>query len=382
VSKPIEIAAYYFPNYHPGDARNEVWHGKGWTEWELVKRTEPRFPGHRQPKVPAWGYFDESDPEWAAKEIDLAADSGITAFIYDWYYYEDGPFLQDGLDKGFLNAPNRDRMKFALMWANHDWLDMHPAKATNFNPVLASGRVSREAFDRITDHIIERYFSQPNYWTIDGEPYFSIYEIGTLIDGLGGYDETHEALESFRAKTIAAGFPGLHLNGIHAGLKVLPCETGIEEPQVWLPRLGFSSVGSYVWVHYYYPDWGGFPQSDMKKAAERNYEVWKELSELHTLPYHPNVTMGWDPSPRTVQSDMYEPRGGTWTAILEDDPVVFKEALQRVKEHVSRPECKQKIITINAWNEWTESSYLLPDTEHGTVYTDAIREYFGGQNDN
>ena len=106
MSKPIEIAAYYFPNYHP-DARNDVWHGKGWTEWELMKLARPRFPGHRQPKVPEWGYFDESDPKWAAKEINLAADSGLTAFIYDWYHYEDGPFLQDGLEKGFMQAPNR-----------------------------------------------------------------------------------------------------------------------------------------------------------------------------------------------------------------------------------------------------------------------------------
>ena len=79
MSNDIEVAVYYFPEYH-ADARNDKWHGKGWTEWELMKAARPRFEGHRQPKVPAWGYFDESDPQWAAKEIDLAADSGITAF--------------------------------------------------------------------------------------------------------------------------------------------------------------------------------------------------------------------------------------------------------------------------------------------------------------
>jgi hypothetical protein len=38
-------------------------------------------------QVPSWGYFNEADPKWAAKEIDLAADNGITCFIYDWYWY-------------------------------------------------------------------------------------------------------------------------------------------------------------------------------------------------------------------------------------------------------------------------------------------------------
>ena len=375
MSKPIEIAAYYFPQYH-ADPRNDVWHGKGWTEWELMKMARPRFEGHRQPKVPAWRYFDESDPEWAAKEIELAADSGIDAFIYDWYYYEDGPFLDGGLEKGFWGAANRDRLKFALMWANHDWLDIHPAKSSSPAQLLSRGRVSREAFDRATDYVIDRYFSQPNYWTIGGEPYFSIYEIGTLVDGLGGFEETRDALESFRAKTIAAGFPGLHLNCVVFGMKVLPSDTGVEEPEVVVPKLGFSSVGSYVWVHYYYPDTDGFPLGSYARAAERNYQVWRELSALHKLPYHPNVTMGWDPSPRTTQSDIFEPRGYTWTAVLEDDVDIFTEALARAKEFVSRPECSQKIITINAWNAWTEGSYLLPDTEHGTAFTDAIRRVF------
>ena len=136
-----EIAAYYFPQYH-SDPRNDVWHGKGWTEWALLKAARPRFPGHRQPIVPAWGYFDEANPRWAAQEIDLAADHGITTFLYDWYWYEDKPFLQDGLEQGFLGASNNQRLKFALMWANHDWLNIFPAQSSNQPAVLASGRVS------------------------------------------------------------------------------------------------------------------------------------------------------------------------------------------------------------------------------------------------
>ena len=163
----IDVAAYYFPNYHP-DARNDKWHGKGWTEWELVKAAKPRYPGHRQPIVPKWGYFDESDPAWASKEIDLAADHGLTTFLYDWYWYEDGPYLQDGLEKGFLKAPNNPRMKFALMWANHDWTNIHPATFVNRPETLAKGRVTRAGWDRLTDHVLQTYFSRPNYLRLGG----------------------------------------------------------------------------------------------------------------------------------------------------------------------------------------------------------------------
>ncbi|HSW46901.1 MAG TPA: glycoside hydrolase family 99-like domain-containing protein [Phycisphaerae bacterium] len=106
------LACYYFPNYHV-DPRNEAWHGKGWTEWELVKQAGPRFEGHQQPKVPAWGYTDEADPKQMAQKIDAAANAGIDVFIFDWYYYNDGLFLERGLERGFMPAANASRMKFA-----------------------------------------------------------------------------------------------------------------------------------------------------------------------------------------------------------------------------------------------------------------------------
>ncbi len=105
-SPGYEIAAYYFPDYHPGDKRNHIRHGPGWSEWELVKKARPRFPGHDQPKVPLWGYTDESDPVVIAKKIETAARYGIDAFIFDWYYYDDGPFLEKCLEQGYMKAGN------------------------------------------------------------------------------------------------------------------------------------------------------------------------------------------------------------------------------------------------------------------------------------
>ena len=100
----ITVASYYFGNYHPGDPRNVKSKGKDWSEWELVKAARPRFPGHHQPKVPLWGYTDESDPKVMEQKIAAAADHGIDAFIFDWYYYNDGPFLDRPIDIGFLKA--------------------------------------------------------------------------------------------------------------------------------------------------------------------------------------------------------------------------------------------------------------------------------------
>ena len=92
MKKQYEVAAYYFPNYHYDD-RVQEWHGEGWNEWDLVKNARPRFEGHVQPKVPLWGYENEADPKVMEKKIEAAASHGLSAFIFDWYWHKEGPFL-------------------------------------------------------------------------------------------------------------------------------------------------------------------------------------------------------------------------------------------------------------------------------------------------
>jgi len=114
------IGCYYFPNYHCCDERNAAHHGPAWNEWRLVQGAKPRFEGHLQPKVPVWGYEDEADPTVMSRKIAAAWEHGIDYFIFDYYHYDDGDFLNRCLDDGFLTAKNPYPLRFALMWANHD----------------------------------------------------------------------------------------------------------------------------------------------------------------------------------------------------------------------------------------------------------------------
>jgi len=375
VKRKIDVAVYYFPNYHV-DPRNESWHGKGWTEWELVKKAGPRFPGHEQPKVPLWGYLDESDPETAAKQIEAAADHGIDAFIYDWYWYEDGPFLNDALEQGFLQARNRSRLKFSLMWANHDWINIHPYKRSTDYTVLAKGGVSRQAFEAAVDHIVARYFSHPSYWRVNGDLYFSIYELMSLVSGLGGIDAAKDALDYFRKKTREAGLGELHLNAVVWGVQILPQERKIANANEMLEMLGIDSVTSYVWIHNVPME--RFPALDYSAYAKQAIEDWGRLTSEYAKSYYPNVTMGWDSSPRTVQSDKFEPLGYPFTSVLTGNtPAEFEKALSAAKRFLEQSDLPHPHLTINSWNEWTEGSYIEPDTKNGYGYLEAIRRVFG-----
>jgi hypothetical protein len=365
------VACYYFPNYHV-DPRNEAQHGEGWTEWELVRRAEPRFPGHEQPKAPHWGYEDEADPEVMARKIEAAAGHGIDAFIFDWYHYTDGPFLEGAIERGFFRAPNNHRIRFGLMWANHDWIDIHPAKRNVEPPLLHPGPVTPDAFDRITSLLVDTYFSHPSYWRIDGRPYFSIYDLNCLVRSFETVDDLRRALDAFREKVRAAGFPDLHLNAVVWINTILPREaTPIDAPAL-VRRLGFDSATSYVWIHHVALD--RFPRTPYGEVMEKYFAFAASAEDTYGIPYYPNVTMGWDASPRTVQSDVYADLGYPFMATLGGNtPAAFGDAVRRAREFLDGRPPGQRIFNINCWNEWTEGSYLEPDARNGFAYLEALR---------
>jgi hypothetical protein len=367
-----EVGAYYFPNWHV-DPLNEETHGRGWTEWELLKRAEPKYPGHQQPKVPQWGYEDESDPVVFAKKIDAAAGSGLSYFIYDWYWYRGKPFLNRALEQGHLAAANRQKLKFCLMWANHDWVNLFPARLHMPFQMQYPGSVDQAQLDIVTSYIAEHYFSSPEYWQVNGAPYFSIYDLANFIKGLGGIDGARTALDAFRKKTMAIGFSGLHVNVIDFGIRGF---LGNNDPQAThdlVSKLGLDSVTSYCWVHN--AKLNNFPTTNYADVARQSEQYWKQAAQQFGVPYYPNVSMGWDSSPRTCQSDVFTNAGYPFVSVVTgNSPAAFRDAMLRAKASADLQPGATKIFNINAWNEWTEGSYLEPDTVHGMAYLNAVRD--------
>lgn len=369
-----QVGSYYFPNYHV-DPRNEQVHGPGWAEWELVKHASPRFDGHHQPNLPAWGCTDEADPVQMAQKIDAAADHGLDYFIFDWYWYDDGPFIERGLEQGFLKAANNHRLKFCCMWANHDWTNIHPVGRTMKRELLYPGKVTPETFETLTDHVVETYFRHPSHFNIDGCPYFSIYDLSKFVANFGSLAATRTAVERFRAKVKAAGFADLHLNAVVWGRTILPGEQQPSDPKHLVEAVGFDSVTSYVWIHHAALDQSPF--TPFETVQQRYFQHWDNMVASYDLPYFPNVTMGWDSSPRTIQSDVWAPVGYPFTNMIGGNtPERFEAALQATKERLDQ-QGGPKILNINCWNEWTEGSYLEPDTVNGMAYLEAVRRVFG-----
>jgi len=239
------------------------------------------------------------------------------------------------------------------------------------------GKISPQTWDKMTDYIIEKYFKNPSYWVIDGAPYFSIYDLSMFVKSFGDTGAGAKALEDFRNKTKAAGFRDLNLNAIvWGGLPV--GDKIVQAPASLMKKLGFNSFTSYVWYHH-----GGvnkFPTTPYDSVKNVYFKYAEAATSQFDIPYYPNVTMGWDPSPRTNQTGKFINSGYPHTPIIVGNtPQAFKQALIHAKEFMDKHPKGNRILTINAWNEWTEGSYLEPDTLHKMGYLDAVKEVFGSK---
>ena len=344
MKKTYDIAAYVWRSYTGDELRSRIFWPRGIGEWETVEK--------RMHQKPLWGVQNEADPEVMEFQIGQALKHGVNTFIYDWYWYDNKPFLEQCLNNGFLGASNNTKMKFYIMWANHTANTLWDLRTSHENIPIWEGAVSFEVFQDIARRWVEKYFSRENYYKIDGKPVLSIFDMGNLLRGLGGEDATAKAFGWLREELVKAGFAGLHLQLVKFGGEGL------------FPLA--KAIGADSITHY---------QTACYTPAGRDFSEWlpemqKEFNLLDSknVLYFPHVSVGWDSQPRFLK-----PKNETMTNCTPEN---IKKALQLAKNYIDKHDLNPPLVTINSWNEWTETSYLQPDDVNGYGYLEAIRDVF------
>jgi hypothetical protein len=228
----------------------------------------------------------------------------------------------------------------------------------------------------MVDRLLE-LFQHPSYLLVDGCPYFSIYELYRFIQGFGDVKEASRALDRMRERARALGFANIHVNAVTWGVQLLPGQSEVSNLPELLDRFKIDSTTSYVWIHH-----TRFAKAFTTEYREiqAQYESYRATaSQALGKPYFPNVTAGWDSTPRACQTDNYRLGDYPFTSVVVNNtPAAFQAALESAKSFAmaNLPPGK-RLITLNSWNEWTEGSYLEPDTVNGLAYLDAVRAVFG-----
>lgn len=366
MKKQYDIAAFVWPSYTGDEPRTRPFWPEGMGEWQTVRDMKPRFDGHAWPRRPRWGYVNEADPFVMEMEIEAAAAHGVNVFIYDWYWFDNRPFLEQCLNDGYLKARNNDKVKFFLMWANHTATSMWDKRISDMHVPIWRGEVDRQTFETIANRAIDNYFCQPSYYKVDGKPAYMLFDMINLIRGLGGVEKTREAIDWFRERTIQAGYPGLHLMLTIRSAKYMAQVVDEEKGTTLLDFI--NSLNFDGLTHYQFFDFTTMNRP-YPEVLEDVKKEWAYIDETLKAPYHPQVSLGWDSNPRynKFHDDV----------CYENTPENVQKAMALAKDYVDTHEnLPAPLITINSWNEWTEGSYLHPDDLYGYGYLEAVKKTF------
>jgi hypothetical protein len=356
----MRILAYVYTGWHPIAERDAAFY-PGFTEWDLVEQALPRFDGHGQPRLPAWGRYDDRDPVAMQRRLEACASHGVDGLVVGFFWCRGKRVFEQALDAGLLGSEQGQRFPFALMWANRMPRRVLPVRRGDA-PVIDPERLVSsdvEDFVRLIQQVATHYFVRSNYIRVSGACYFSIFDSTFFIRELG-VDGATEAVKRARRMLRQNGLPPLHLAAIDP------------QPQVigQLRSIGFDSVTHYVLL----PDWKGSFLQDYAERASICAESWDGYRTRSQLPYYPSVAPGWDASPRGIDFGPERPRKYPWwPVIVGEHPERFQVAVARACSFAKRHHSgDHQLVFIASLNEWGEGHYLEPDTRFGMEWLRAI----------
>ena len=350
----IRSIAFYLPQFHP-IAENDEWWGEGFTEWTNVRPARPLFRGHHQPHVPGeLGYYDLRDPDVRQAQADLAVRYGVDAFCYYHYWFGGRRLLQQPFEE--VLATGRPDLPFCLCWANEPWTRTWDGSNDN---ILVDQHHSEEDDRRHIDWLIEA-FRDERYVRVEGKPLFLVYRAGTLPDPLA-------ITRLWRTRAERAGLPGLFLCRVESHF-----EGGDPRPLGFDASIEFQpAFGQVKWtLRQRFPVRRLMVKAKLAPARASyvtlGYEqLVREMlhRERPDFPRFPCVTPDWDNTPRRpygafLLTGSTPERFGGWVA----------EVARRLR--TAPPE--QRLLFVNAWNEWGEGCHLEPDERWGVGYLEAF----------
>jgi glycosyltransferase involved in cell wall biosynthesis len=343
-SDALKVIAFYLPQFH-SIPENDTWWGEGFTEWRNVANARPLFEGHQQPRLPSnLGFYDLRLPEIREAQADLARAHGITGFCYYHYWFSGKQLLERPFEE--VLASGRPNFPFCLCWANEPWSRRWDGQE---HDVLQPQSYSEEDDRRHIAWLLPA-FRDERAILVDGKPLFLVYQGRDLPDPA-------RTIEIWQEAAREVGLAGIHLVSV---------ETGWDEG--WDARqVGFDGK---VLFQPQFSILGRQPRLKAGPEATRVFDyqrAWRALADPAPVEYdrYECVFPSWDNTAR---------RGEDAWVLHNSSPAAYQEWLElAIRRTLERPG-SDRLLFLNAWNEWAEGAYLEPDEQHGLAYLEATKK--------
>ncbi|MGD9948926.1 MAG: glycoside hydrolase family 99-like domain-containing protein [Desulfobulbus sp.] len=353
----LKVIAFYLPQYHPVP-ENDLWWGRGFTEWTNVAKARPLFKGHYQPHLPGeLGFYDLRLPEVRNAQAEMAQRFGIDAFCYYHYWFNGRRVLERPFSEVF--ASGKPDYPFCLCWANENWTRAWDGGDAH---ILLKQKYSPEDDRRHIRQLLPA-FEDRRYLRVNGKPLFLVYRTELLPD-------PRATAEIWREEAWKAGLGAIYLARVESK------EDGIHPTSI-----GFDAAVEFA------PDWrnmgGGRSDNIIWNILRKLRLLAPEIRDNRLLEYDTlakAMTMKKDPGYiwfRCVcPSFDNSARRRTQAAIYYNaTPEVYGEWLCEVLvQTIANRQPGERLVFVNAWNEWGEGCHLEPDQKWGDAFLRATRE--------
>lgn len=348
---PVDVVPFFLPQFHEV-AQNSQWWGPGFTEWTNVASGRPAYLGHHQPKLPRdLGFYDLDSPWVMPRQEQLAHQYGVSAFMYYHYWFAGEPIL---------NAPIRNRIErtdglpFCIMWANENWTRRWDGGVNDL--LMHQDYKKVPAIEFI--HSIMDALAHPEYFRVDGRPVLSVYRPAQI-------PYLAEVVKRWRAAVRERGLGELLLLAVDMeasfdGLDGTPQDHGFDTLMsfpphnlewTWKQHEGLEVRPGYAGNIFEY-----------RALAENSMERFGQRKDEQLFP---GVMIGFDNTARRPDaSDMW----------YGSNPYTFRRWLASVLVTVMERPREDRIVFINAWNEWAEGTVLEPTDKYGLTFLQAVRD--------
>jgi lipopolysaccharide biosynthesis protein len=360
------LITFYLPQYHP-IPENDLWWGKGFTEWRNVVKARPLFKGHYQPHLPAdLGFCDLRVPEVREAQANLAREYGIHGFCYYHYWFNGRQLLERPLEQ-VLTSRQPD-FPFCICWANENWTRRWDGQDEQ---ILVQQNYSA---DDDENHIraLLPYLKDTRYIKIEGRPLVLIYRVSSLPD-------PQQTARIWRRAARQAGFPDLYLcTVISLGtLDFDPASIGFDAAVDFPPtcnhrtqpiqpvRCKLKRLDRQARRFFRDP----YCENTILRYSDLAQNIMNRPDPTHKR--FPGVTPGWDNAAR---------RKSGATIYFGSTPELYRQwldhAIAQANRCIGNPE--ERFVFINAWNEWAEGNHLEPDQKWGRRYLEETKAAIEG----
>jgi hypothetical protein len=266
-----------------------------------------------------------------------------------------------------MNATNRNKMRFAMMWVNQNW-------------VTGTQNYSDTALQAFVDFLATNYFSRSNYLKIDGKPVLYINNLdgadGFMRDANGNLSVPTTAARITtmrnRAKSATWGYKDLYIVGLGTPVAA----------NSYFEGCSFDAISAYN-----HASWS--VDRDYVTSVSNVQSRWTTYADAVSTKFQPVVHVDVLDSVWTGGSHLHTGMSilNNYGAAGKDKPDVigpagsspspFGSLLQGAKTFIASRADADRVIMLQAWNEWGEGNVLEPTQQFGWDYLRTVRDKIG-----